>query len=195
MPQLKMIFNAVETPLPELTVSEGYVIRPLADSELDQYNELRESVGFPAWEPEYLAKFRNKVLKDALLVVEEKATGRLCASASAEKSDMPDRPDLGVLGWVMTHPDCNGHRLGRSVTVAAMHRLYQEGYRSFSLLTDDFRLPAVSTYLKLGWRPWLYLDDMEGRWRALADIFRKDFSSLGAVPVDYVFPEPCGLKF
>ena len=89
MPQLKMTFNALETALPELTVAEGFVIRPLADSELDAYNELRASVGFPAWTPEYLEKFRNKVLKDALFVVEEKATGRLCASAAAEKTDMP----------------------------------------------------------------------------------------------------------
>ena len=190
MPQLKMIFNAVETAMPELTVAEGFVIRPLADSELEAYNKLRESVGFPAWEPEYLAKFRNKVLKDALFVVEEKATGRLCASAAAEKTDMPERPELGVLGWVMTHPDYNGKRLGRSVSIAVMHRLYQEGYRAYSLLTDDFRVPAVSTYLKLGWRPWLYLDDMEGRWRALADLLKLDFDSFKSVPADCVFPFP-----
>lgn len=190
MPQLKMIFNAVETPLPELTVAEGFVLRPLEDSELDAYNELRESVGFPAWTPEYLAQFRNKVLKDALFVIEDKATGRLCASASAEKTDMADHPELGVLGWVMTHPDYTGKRLGRSVSVAVMHRLYQEGYRAYSLLTDDFRLPAVSTYLKLGWQPLLYLEDMEGRWRALADIFKLDFAALKCLPADAVYPQP-----
>ena len=185
-----MIFNAVETALPELTVAEGFVIRPLEDSELEAYNQLRASVGFPAWEPEYLAKFRNKVLKDALFVVEEKATGRLCASAAAEKTDMPERPELGVLGWVMTHPDYNGKRLGRSVSVAVMHRLYQEGYRAYSLLTDDFRVPAVSTYIKLGWQPWLYLEDMEGRWRALADVLKRDFDSFKSVPADCEFPFP-----
>ena len=190
MPQLKMIFNAVETSLPELTVAEGFVLRPLEDSELDAYNELRESVGFPAWTPEYLAQFRNKVLKDALFVIEDKATGRLCASASAEKTDMADHPELGVLGWVMTHPDYNGKRLGRSVSVAVMHRLYQEGYRAYSLLTDDFRLPAVSTYLKLGWQPLLYLEDMEGRWRALADILKLDFAALKCLPADSVYPQP-----
>ena len=188
MPQLKMIFNAVETSLPELTVAEGFVLRPLEDSELDAYNELRESVGFPAWTPEYLAQFRNKVLKDALFVIEDKATGRLCASASAEKTDMPDHPELGVLGWVMTHPDMRGHHLGRSVSVAAMHRLYEAGYRAFSLLTDDFRLAAVKTYLDLGWKPWLYLDDMEGRWRALAEKFNRDFDSLGCLPEQCTFP-------
>ena len=190
MPQLKMTFNALETALPELTVAEGFVIRPLADSELAAYNELRASVGFPAWTPEYLEKFRNKVLKDALFVVEEKATGRLCASAAAEKTDMPERPELGVLGWVMTHPDYNGKRLGRSVSIAVMHRLYQEGYRAYSLLTDDFRVPAVSTYIKLGWQPWLYLEDMEGRWRKLAEILNRDFDSFKSVPADCQFPFP-----
>ena len=190
MPQLKMTFNALETALPELTVAEGFVIRPLADSELDAYNELRASVGFPAWTPEYLEKFRNKVLKDALFVVEEKATGRLCASAAAEKTDMPERPELGVLGWVMTHPDYNGKRLGRSVSIAVMHRLYQEGYRAYSLLTDDFRVPAVSTYIKLGWQPWLYLEDMEGRWRKLAEILNRDFDSFRSVLADCEFPFP-----
>ena len=185
-----MTFNALETALPELTVAEGFVIRPLADSELDAYNELRASVGFPAWTPEYLEKFRSKVLKDALFVVEEKATGRLCASAAAEKTDMPERPELGVLGWVMTHPDYNGKRLGRSVSIAVMHRLYQEGYRTYSLLTDDFRVPAVSTYIKLGWQPWLYLEDMEGRWRKLAEILNRDFDSFKSVPADCQFPFP-----
>ena len=71
-----------------------------------------------------------------------------------------------------------------------MHRLYQEGYRAYSLLTDDFRLPAVSTYLKLGWQPLLYLEDMEGRWRALADILKLDFAALKCLPADAVYPQP-----
>ena len=70
-----------------------------------------------------------------------------------------------------------------------MHRLYEAGYRAFSLLTDDFRLAAVKTYLDLGWKPWLYLDDMEGRWRALAEKFNRDFDSLGCLPQQTSFPD------
>ena len=188
MPQLKMIFNAETTPLPELTVAEGFRLRTIADSELSLYNELRTSVGFPAWEPDYLQKFRGKVLPDAMFLIEETATGRFAASATAETTDMPALASLGVLGWVMTHPDLRGHHLGRSVSVAAMHRLYEAGYRAFSLLTDDFRLGAVKTYLKLGWKPWLYLEEMEGRWRALAEKFGLDFDSLGCLPEHCTFP-------
>ena len=95
---------------------------------------------------------------------------------------MPEFPHIGVLGWVMTHPDFRGHHLGYSVSVASMHRLYEKGYRMFSLLTDDFRLAAVKTYLNLGWKPWLYLPEMEGRWRALAETLKRDYDSLGALP-------------
>ncbi|MBO4620244.1 MAG: hypothetical protein J5654_09055 [Victivallales bacterium] len=179
MSQLKMIFEAQHTPLPELTIAEGFRLRTIADSELERYNALRISVGFSPWDAERLLKFRSKVLPDSLFLVEETATGRFAASAAAETTDMPEFPEVGVLGWVMCHPDFAGCHLGRSVSVAAMHRLYEAGYRAFSLLTDDFRPAAVKTYLELGWKPWLYLEDMEGRWRALANQLNRDFDSLG----------------
>ena len=188
MPQLKMIFNAETTPLPELTVAPGFSLRTIADSELAPYNELRASVGFSVWEPDQLLKFRSKVLPDSIFLIVENSTGRFAASATAETTDMQDHTELGVLGWVMTHPDFQGHHLGGSVSVAAMHRLYDAGYRVFSLLTDDFRLAAVKTYLKLGWKPWLYLEEMEGRWRVLAEKFGLDFGSLGCLPDHCTFP-------
>ena len=189
MQQLKMIFNAENTPLPELTIAEGFRLRTITDSELDAYNELRTSADFNAWDAETLHKFRSKVLPDSIFLIEEAATGRFAAAATAETTDMPEFPQVGVLGWVMTRPDFRGRHLGRSVSVAAMHRLYETGYRTFSLLTDDFRLAAVKTYLDLGWKPWLYLDDMESRWRDLANIFNRDFDSLGCLPEHCSFPK------
>ena len=188
MQQLKMIFNAENTPLPELTIAEGFRLRTITDSELDAYNELRTSSDFNAWDSETLHKFRSKLLPDSMFLIEEAATGRFAAAATAETTDMPEFPQVGVLGWVMTRPDFRGRHLGRSVSVAAMHRLYEAGYRVFSLLTDDFRLAAVKTYLDLGWNPWLYLPEMEGRWRALAETLKRDYDSLGALPEKCEFP-------
>lgn len=188
MPQLKMIFNAIENKVPELTIADGYSLRTVQDSELAQYNELRKSVGFGEWDMEYLQKYRNKVLNDSIFVIVENATGKFCAAASAETTDMPDYPQLGVLGWVMTHPDHRGHHLGKSVSIAAMNKLYQQGYRAFSLLTDDFRIAAVKTYLNLKWQPWLYLEDMPGRWQALAEKFERSFESLKTLPEKIDFP-------
>ena len=188
MAQLMMIFDAERTPLPGLSVAEGFRLRTVADRELAAYNELRESAGFSAWDRERLDKFRAKVLPDGIFLIEEIATGRFAASATAETSDLPDHPEVGVLGWVMTHPDLRGRRLGRAASVAAMHRLHEAGFRAFSLLTDDFRLAAVKTYLALGWRPWLYLEDMAGRWRTLAEKLGRDFASLNCLPLNCTFP-------
>ena len=188
MPQLKMLFNAAKNPLPALEIAGDFYLDTIKDSDLDKYNELRKSVNFPEWTAEYLQTFRSKVLDDAMFVIKEKSTDRFCAAATAEKTDMPDYPQIGVLGWVMTHPDFRGHHLGKSVSVAAMHKLYRQNYRTFSLLTDDFRLAAVKTYLKLSWQPWLYLEDMPSRWQTLAEKLQLDFDSLNCIPEKINFP-------
>ena len=63
-----------------------------------------------------------------------------------------------------------------------MHKLYQHKYRVFSLLTDDFRVPAVKTYLNLKWQPWLYLEDMQERWQALAEKLKMSWDDLKILP-------------
>ena len=55
-----------------------------------------------------------------------------------------------------------------------MNCLIGAGFRHIGLSTDDFRVPAVKTYLRLGFRPWYYEDDMKDRWRALIDSFGYD---------------------
>ena len=188
MSQLRMVFDATSTCLPELRIPAGFRLRCIEDAEVARYSALRVSVGFTAWNLQQLLSFRNKVLPEGLLLIEEEASGLFAASATAETTDIAALSELGVIGWVMTHPDFQGRHLGRAVSVAAMHRLYEEGYRTFSLLTDDFRIPALKTYLALGWKPWLYEQDMEERWRKIATGFGRDFESLGAYPAQTELP-------
>jgi mycothiol synthase len=48
-------------------------------------------------------------------------------------------------------------------------RFFQAGYRRIYLKTEDFRLPALKTYLRLGYEPLLYAPDMPERWRAICN--------------------------
>ncbi len=187
MSQLRMIYDAACASLPELLMPAGFRLRCIEDAEVALYSALRVSVGFSAWELQQLLSFRNKALPGGLLLIEEEESGLFAASAAAEATDIAALPELGVIGWVMTHPDFQGRRLGRAVSIAAMHRLYEDGYRTFSLLTDDFRIPALKTYLALGWKPWLYEQDMEERWRNIADSLGREFDSLGACPAQAEF--------
>ena len=45
-------------------------------------------------------------------------------------------------------------------------RFFRErGYRRIRLLTDDWRLPAISLYLSLGFEPEMTRPNMPGRWQ------------------------------
>ncbi|MBQ9337939.1 MAG: GNAT family N-acetyltransferase [Lentisphaeria bacterium] len=189
MAQLQMIFNAETTPIPAAELPEGFRFRTISDAELPVYNELRVAAGFTAWKESDLALFRERVLDDAIYLAEERATGRFAASAAASSSLMAVHLRHGSLDWVMTHPDFRGKHLGRIVSIRAMQRLHEHGYRTFYLLTDDARLPAIKTYLGLGWRPWLFQEDMEPRWRKIADDLGRDLSSLNCLPADSCFPD------
>jgi len=188
MPQLKMIFNAETTPLPRTEIPAGFRLRALAENELELLNGLRLSAGFVSWTPENLRQLFDRALPDGILLIEDAATGRLAASATAAASKLAEHSDHGSLDWVMAHPDCRGRHLGSAVCALVMQKLYAAGYRTFVLLTDDHRLPAITIYLRLGWHPWLYQEDMESRWRAVGEKLNLSFDSLGALPPDSVFP-------
>lgn len=173
MSQLQMRFFADRCVLPGLAVPEGFRLRTLSAADCAAYNALRESAGFGAFsEKDFQAYLENNALPGGSFLIEEAGTGRFAASAGAERY-LAD-PSFGVLGWVMCHPDFRGRHLGRAVCLAAMYRLSDAGYRTFTLLTDDFRLPAIRTYLKLGWHPYFSDETMPDRWRAIAARFQLD---------------------
>lgn len=73
-------------------------------------------------------------------------------------------------GWfrmVGTDPDERGHGAGKLVCIAVLESLAKRGYKSVALSTDDERLPAISMYLSLGFKPlYLHPKDKE-RWDAV----------------------------
>lgn len=78
--------------------------------------------------------------------------GLLVATASSRY--VPDRfPASGYVHWVGADPGHKGRRLGRVVTLRALHFMREKGRADAVLETDDFRLPAIRTYLDLGFLP------------------------------------------
>ena len=189
MAQLRMIFNAAVKTLPEIDLPEGFVLDNILPADLEKYNALRQTANFSQWPAEKMETFHSsKVLKNSHLVVVEKATGKYAASAAGEISRFEEYPMLGELGWVMTSPEFGGMQLGKKVSIGAMHAMYQAGFRAFYLLTDDFRKAALKTYLKIGWQPWLYAEDMCERWQVIADEFGMKFEDLACLPENPEFP-------
>jgi mycothiol synthase len=81
-------------------------------------------------------------------------------------------PDAGWVHYVAVLPGHTGKRLGYWVSLATLQRMVAEGRKRGWLSTDDFRLPAIKTYLNLGFEPLLINENQRERWR-------KVFADLG----------------
>jgi mycothiol synthase len=75
--------------------------------------------------------------------------------------------DTGFVHMVGVIPEFRGRGFGRLVTLAVLHWLREQGYRRVILHTDDWRLPAIRTYLRLGFQPVLFDDHHTRRWEAV----------------------------
>ena len=156
------------TDLPALNLPEGFVLRSITSVELPELACLL-SAAFPEliWTPKktHDALFADLSVKETLVLVEQ-ATGIFAATASARLQ--PERfPGAGYLHWVGAHQSFRGKGLGRLITLAALHKFHTMGCTSAVLETQDFRLAALQTYLKLGFEPEHYDDTHAARWEAI----------------------------
>ena len=83
----------------------------------------------------------------------------------------PDRK-IGHVHMVTAKPEFRGRGIGNWMTYLALKHIYEKGkteVRYTFLTTDDFRKPAVRSYLKAGFLPVDYEPDMQERWQKLID--------------------------
>jgi mycothiol synthase len=95
-------------------------------------------------------------------------SGDLMATASSQFR--PGDTRSGFVHWVGANPTIKvkGQRLGYRVSLAVLHDLKARGFSSSTLITDDFRLPAIKTYLNLGFLPLVTHESHPERWQKVA---------------------------
>jgi mycothiol synthase len=165
-PQLQMTWDSQQI-VPQTVVPPGYELRCYHEEdpvEEEAYVTLIAKAGFGTWDHQRVHDVLRHVLPDGLFVVIHQATGKLVATALANHAPREFHPFGGEMGWVAGDPEHKGKGLGLCVSAAATARLVRAGYRTIYLLTDDFRLPAIETYLRLGYEPYLFCEGMAERW-------------------------------
>jgi mycothiol synthase len=159
-------------PLPQ-----GYVLRQFRAGDEARYDDLFH-LAFA--DEGLLPGMREQTLEGGFFVIEHLASGELVASCVTWRgSIMPRHPDAGNMGWLVTDPSHAGKGLGTIVAACATNRLAAEGCRRPCLGTEDFRIAAISIYLKLGWRPYIYRDDLVPRWRSIFTRLGGEFEAAG----------------
>ncbi len=173
-PQLVMRAPA-NGPLPEAPTPAGYTLRRagLADAEAIAHCMHQ---AFGDWDAD---RVRHQLLHapdvQATFVAVHTPSGAIVACASHRT--VPDRfPGASYLHWVGADPDHAGRHLGALVSQAVMAFGRRELNLGDTVLeTDDHRLPAIATYLGLGFVPDYRHPGHSVRW---AQVFRH----LGARP-------------
>jgi mycothiol synthase len=145
----------------------GYSVRAYRSSDEPRFYAIMELSGWPGWNDDRLRPWICRIPPGCWFMAIDDETGEIVATAMGlhDHSDM--HPFGGELGWVASDPAHAGRGLGMVVCAAVTARLLQAGYRNVHLYTEDFRLAALKTYLRLGYVPFLYAPDMIGRWQRI----------------------------
>lgn len=156
--------------IPPVTgIKEGYAIRPLTFDMIDDWCDTSVELTGERWSRDV---FISRMLFSPPLTLSprhifcavENATGRAVGTASACLDGVNG---YGNLHMVTVRPEFKGLGLGKAVCAAAVNAFIENNVIEADLSTDDFRIPAIAIYLRLGFRPFLYQGDMEGRWKAV----------------------------
>jgi mycothiol synthase len=138
--------------LPAVTLPAGYSIRNATPKDVEGLATCLQKA-FPemTWTADNACAWliHDESVK-ATFVIEFK--GEIVATASARL--LPNEfPGAGYIHWVGADPSHRGKNLGYLVSLATLHEFVHLGCQDAVLHTDDFRVPAIKVYLKLGFRP------------------------------------------
>ena len=153
--------DGIVAPVPE----EGFSVRlASADDTSELAQVLTESYG-ELWDT---ARVSAELMDAPDVVATWVASDSDRIVAVASERLLPEQyPDAGYIHWVGVRPQSRGHRLGALVTAQCMIGFAKRGLSTIVLETDDFRIPAVITYLRLGFVPSYRSVNEQKAWSAL----------------------------
>jgi ribosomal protein S18 acetylase RimI-like enzyme len=138
--------------LPPVELPLGYRLRTAGEGDVPGLSTLLTAAFAEEWD---VSRVRRNLFDDPGVVtiyLIEDGDRRIVATASSRI--VPQQyPGSGYLHWVGADPDESGRRLGYWVTLAVLHDFSSRGLVDSVLETDDWRIPAITTYLKCGYVP------------------------------------------
>lgn len=166
-PMLRMWFDALDT-LPDLALSPQYQVRSFQPGDEGLWIALLQENGeLGHWDGERAGKVfvaeNGRVWRESIHFIMEGS--KAVATACVQVHNL--HPNLPELGWVAAAPDYRGKGLGWAACMAVLHFMRDRGYDRCFLKTNDKRLPAIKTYLRLGFTPDMSHASYPARWEEI----------------------------
>ena len=165
--QLRMIRPELTT-LPPLRIPRSYGLRTYQVGDDQHWAEIiNDSFGGQRTTEDARREIMNQDIFDPEGLFFVTYHGQPIGTACAWRWHDPYEKEIGQLHMVGVHSDHSGAKLGMCVSLAVLHYLREHEYTCAILGTDDFRLPAIKTYLNLGFLPICIDGDQPERWRSI----------------------------
>jgi mycothiol synthase len=168
LPQLEMTWPVARLGRPAVRAPDGYALRTFRPGDEPRFYELMAQAGWPGWDGDRLRPWAARVPPDGWIVAVDAISGQVVASAMGVLDDAVGAAADGELGWVAADPGRAGRGLGAAVAAAATARLVDLGCRRIHLRSEDFRLAALRTYLRIGYAPVLDRPEVVERWTEIS---------------------------
>ena len=167
--QLRMVRPNLKD-LPKLELPLGYQLRTYHEGDETHWaNIISDSFGGrarTAQDTQNEITNRDVFVPDGLFFITHQDVPIATACAWRQSVDETDVGYVHMVGVVGEH---TGKKLGKWVSLAVLFYFKGNGFTCSMLDTDDFRIPAIKTYLNLGFIP-VYVDNTQAkRWQ---DIFK-----------------------
>ena len=164
VPQLRMRHSLAEV-LPPRRLGADCILRAAISTDADTIAVVLGNAFNEAWDADRVfGEFFNEPAVPVTFVIEK--AGVIVATASYQEKPEPC-PSAGWLHWVGVHADARGLGFGEIVSQRVITEAQSRGRSCVYLTTDDFRIPAIRTYLRLGFKPDCWHESHNGRWKAV----------------------------
>lgn len=165
LPQLMMRRPNLDD-LPPLVLPDGLTLREMTLDDLPGLAAVMAAAFDDGWTVETTRArlFDDSSVRETFGVLD--GDGNVLATASVRLDPTGD-PDDAYVHWVGASPARAGQGLGRLATLATLYAMRGHGRPRAALTTDDFRRPAIRSYLRLGFEPVCWHESHAGRWATI----------------------------
>lgn len=167
-----------EAPLPECSLPEGLILRSFqAGDEASWCQLLNANAQLGFWNQKRVEGELKQALVNGGQYFVANEMGTLVACAGVYDR-IRGRNACWEIGWIAIDPAYRGRGVGGQVALEALRFTRKIDKRPVFLCTDDFRIPALKTYLRLGFIPDRSHLSYDRRWK-------KIFGALGPMYAQY----------
>ncbi|RPJ45307.1 MAG: GNAT family N-acetyltransferase [Chloroflexi bacterium] len=171
--------KSLDAPLPPVVLPPGYTIRSIRVDEGALWEQVMDK-SYGGYGPGDFQKVmvENYDFDPSRVFLMFDESGEPCATATSWRQHYRWGPGIGYVLFVGVASAYWGRGLGYMMTLHILHDFVEHGLNPAILETNEPNLPALKTYLNLGFRPRLLAPYHTDRWEMI-------FAALKMEPGDY----------